>query len=86
MRGSVADDAGSAGVEEVAVGVVDGVVVVDTLVADEEVVVPELVDGLELLELLGVLEPLEVPEPLELEGVDGAVLAGGDEVVVGGCE
>jgi len=41
-------------------------------VTDADVVVAELVDEL---------------EPVELEGVDGAVLAGGDEVVVGGgCE
>jgi len=71
VRGRVADDAGSARVDAVAVEVVPAVVAAE-LVTDADVVVAELVDEL---------------EPVELEGVDGAVLAGGDEVVVGGgCE
>ncbi len=62
--------------DAVAVEVVAAVVVAtdeEVVVAtDDEVVVAELVDEL---------------WPVELEGVDGAVLAGGADVVVGGgCE
>lgn len=71
MRGRVADDGGSASVDELAVGVAAAVVVAE-LVTDDVVVAPELADELELL---------------ELDGVEGAELAGGDEVVEGGgCE
>ena len=71
MRGRVADDGGSASVDELAVGVAAAVVVAE-LVTDDVVVAPELADELELL---------------ELDGVEGAELAGGAEVVVGGgCE
>ena len=71
MRGRVADDGGSASVDELAVGVAAAVVVAE-LVTDDVVVAPELEDELELL---------------ELDGVEGAELAGGDEVVDGGgCE
>ncbi len=71
MRGRVADDGGSASVDELAVGVAAAVVVAE-LVTDDVVVAPELADEL---------------EPLELDGVEGAELAGGDEVVEGGgCE
>ena len=73
MRGRVADDGGSASVDELAVGVAAAAaVVVAELVTDDVVVAPELADELELL---------------ELDGVEGAELAGGDEVVEGGgCE
>jgi len=69
VRGRVADEAGSADVDELAVAVPVAVVVA-VLVTEDVVVEPE-------------------PELvlLELEDVDGAELAGGDEVVVGGgCE
>jgi hypothetical protein len=71
VRGRVADDGGSASVDELAVGVAAAVVVAE-LVTDDVVVAPELADEL---------------EPLELDGVEGAELAGGDDVVEGGgCE
>ncbi len=72
MRGRVADDAGSADVDELAVAVPVAAVVA-VLVTEDVVVEPE--------------PELVLPVLLVLEDVDGAELAGGDEVVVGGgCE
>ena len=72
MRGRVADDAGSADVDELAVAVPVAAVVA-VLVTEDVVVEPE--------------PELVLPELLVLEDVDGAELAGGDELVVGGgCE
>jgi len=72
VRGRVADEAGSADVDELAVAVPVAAVVA-VLVTEDVVVEPELEPVLLVL--------------LVLEDVDGAELAGDDELVVGGgCE